>query len=83
MSLVGPRPMSVRDVNLFDQGMQRRRFGVRPGCTCLWQISGRSELPFETWLELDLQYIDQWSIGLDLKILLLTLPTVIKGSGAS
>lgn len=83
MSLVGPRPMSLRDVNLFDKSVQRRRFSVRPGCTCLWQISGRSELPFDKWLELDLQYIEQWSLLLDLKILCQTIPTVIKGSGAS
>ena len=83
MSLVGPRPMSQRDVNLFDQSVQRRRFGVRPGCTCLWQISGRSDLPFEEWLQFDLQYINNWSLWLDIKILLKTLPAVIRGAGAS
>lgn len=82
MSLVGPRPMSVRDVELFDQSVQRRRFSVRPGCTCLWQISGRSNLPFDKWLELDLQYINNWSVLLDVKILLLTVPSMIKGDGA-
>ena len=82
MSLVGPRPMSMRDVNLFDKGIQRKRFSVRPGLTCIWQISGRSNLPFEKWLELDLQYIDHWSLGLDIKILLKTIPEVLKGSGA-
>lgn len=82
MSLVGPRPMSQRDVGLFDQGIQRKRFSVKPGLTCLWQVSGRSNLPFEKWLELDLAYIDNWSLKLDVKILLKTVPVVLKGSGA-
>lgn len=82
MSLVGPRPMSLRDVNLFDKGIQRKRFSVKPGLTCLWQISGRSQLPFTRWLELDLEYIEQWSIGLDIKILLKTVPAILKGTGA-
>ncbi len=83
MSLVGPRPMSVRDVLLFDKGIQRKRFSVRPGIACLREISGRSELTFDRWLELDLEYIDTWSLGLDLRILLRTVPVVLKGSGAS
>ncbi len=83
MSLVGPRPMSIRDVGLFDQSVQRRRFSVRPGCTCLWQISGRSNLPFDKWLALDLQYINNWSVMLDIKILLLTVPSLVRGTGAS
>ncbi len=82
MSLVGPRPMSTRDVNLFDEGIQRKRFSVKPGLTCLWQISGRSQLPFSEWLRLDLQYIEQWSLSLDFKILLKTIPVVLKGEGA-
>ena len=82
MSLVGPRPMSLRDVGLFDRSIQRKRFSVRPGLTCLWQVSGRSNLPFEKWLELDLAYIDGWSLTLDFKVLLKTIPTVLKGSGA-
>jgi exopolysaccharide biosynthesis polyprenyl glycosylphosphotransferase len=82
MSLVGPRPMSVRDVDLFDQGIQRKRFSVKPGLTCLWQVSGRSLLPFSKWLELDLFYIDNWSLALDFKILLRTIPVVLKGTGA-
>jgi exopolysaccharide biosynthesis polyprenyl glycosylphosphotransferase len=82
MSLVGPRPMSLRDVNLFDKGAQRKRFSVRPGLTCLWQISGRSNLPFSEWLRLDLAYIDNWSLWLDFKILFRTIPVVLKGSGA-
>jgi exopolysaccharide biosynthesis polyprenyl glycosylphosphotransferase len=82
MSLVGPRPMSIRDVDLFDKGIQRKRFSVKPGITCLWQISGRSNLPFSKWLELDLKYIETWSLYLDFKILLKTIPVVFKGSGA-
>jgi exopolysaccharide biosynthesis polyprenyl glycosylphosphotransferase len=82
MSLVGPRPMSQRDVELFDKGIQRKRFSVKPGLTCIWQISGRSNLSFERWLELDLKYIDEWNLWMDLKILFKTFPVVLKGSGA-
>jgi exopolysaccharide biosynthesis polyprenyl glycosylphosphotransferase len=82
MSLVGPRPMSVRDVDLFDRGVQRRRFSVKPGITCLWQISGRSNLPFSKWLELDLWYIENWSLGLDVRILAKTVPAVLGRAGA-
>jgi exopolysaccharide biosynthesis polyprenyl glycosylphosphotransferase len=77
MSLVGPRPMSIRDVDLFDKGIQRKRFSVKPGLTCIWQISGRSNLPFEKWLELDLQYIENWCLWLDFKILFKTIPVVL------
>jgi len=83
MSLVGPRPMSNRDVELFDKGVQRKRFSVRPGITCLWQVSGRSNLSFDEWLKLDLRYIDSWSFWLDLQILLKTIPAVFRGSGAA
>lgn len=82
MSLVGPRPMSTRDVDRFDDGIQRRRFSVKPGLTCLWQISGRSRLPFSEWLRLDLHYIEHWSLSLDFKILWKTIPAVLKGEGA-
>jgi len=82
MSLVGPRPMALRDYNLFDQDWHRRRFSVRPGITCLWQTMGRSEIPFDKWMQLDMNYIDNWSLWLDLKILLKTIPVVLKGSGA-
>ena len=82
MSLVGPRAMSERDVALFDRGVQRKRFSVKPGITCLREISGRSKLSFEQWLELDLRYIDQWSLLLDLSILLRTIPVVLRGAGA-
>jgi exopolysaccharide biosynthesis polyprenyl glycosylphosphotransferase len=83
MSLVGPRPLPVRDYEGFDKDWQRRRFSVRPGITCLWQINGRSSIPFEKWMQLDLQYIDGWSLWLDFEILLKTIPAVLKGSGAA
>jgi exopolysaccharide biosynthesis polyprenyl glycosylphosphotransferase len=83
MSLVGPRPLPVRDYQGFDQDRQRRRFSVRPGLTCLWQINGRSEVSFDHWMDLDMQYIDQWSFWLDLKILMKTIPAVMKGTGAA
>jgi exopolysaccharide biosynthesis polyprenyl glycosylphosphotransferase len=83
MSLVGPRAMSLRDYQFFNEDWQRRRFSVRPGITCLWQVKGRSSIPFEQWMELDMQYIDRWSLWLDLKILALTIPAVLKGSGAA
>lgn len=83
MSLVGPRAMSLRDYQLFDQDWQRRRFSVKPGITCLWQINGRNAIPFEQWMELDMQYIDKWSLWLDLKILVRTVPAVLRGTGAA
>jgi exopolysaccharide biosynthesis polyprenyl glycosylphosphotransferase len=83
MSLVGPRPFPLRDYQGFDHDWQRRRFSVRPGITCLWQINGRSSIPFEKWMELDMQYIDQWSLWMDLKILAKTIPAVLKGAGAA
>jgi exopolysaccharide biosynthesis polyprenyl glycosylphosphotransferase len=83
MSLVGPRPLPVRDHDGFDQDWQRRRFSVRPGITCLWQVNGRSNISFEKWMELDMQYIDQWSLWLDFKILCKTIPAVLRGSGAA
>jgi exopolysaccharide biosynthesis polyprenyl glycosylphosphotransferase len=82
MSLVGPRPLPLRDYEGFNQDWQRRRFSVRPGLTCLWQIAGRSTIPFETWMQLDLEYIDGWSLWLDMQILLRTIPAVLKGFGA-
>jgi exopolysaccharide biosynthesis polyprenyl glycosylphosphotransferase len=83
MSLVGPRAMSMRDYNLFDQDWQRRRFSVKPGITCLWQVRGRNSVPFDKWMELDMQYIDKWSLWLDLKILAQTVPAVLRGNGAA
>jgi exopolysaccharide biosynthesis polyprenyl glycosylphosphotransferase len=83
MSLVGPRPMSLRDVNMFSLHVQRRRFSVRPGLACLREVSGRSRLSFDEWLYLDLKYIDEWSMWMDIKILFLLVPSVIRGDGAS
>jgi exopolysaccharide biosynthesis polyprenyl glycosylphosphotransferase len=83
MSLVGPRPLPVRDVHQFTQAALMRRFSVTPGLTCLWQISGRSTVRFDEWIRLDLQYIDEWSLGLDLEILAKTVPAVFKGTGAA
>ena len=82
MSLVGPRPLPVRDYEGFDKDWQRRRFSVKPGITCLWQVQGRTSIPFEKWMELDLEYIDKWSLRLDFEILLRTIPTVLRGTGA-
>ena len=79
---MGPRPLPVRDYNGFNQDWHRRRLSVRPGITCLWQINGRSCIPFEKWMELDMEYIDKWSLWLDLKILTKTIPAVLNGSGA-
>ena len=83
MSLVGPRPLPVRDVDRFTEAALMRRFSIRPGVTCLWQISGRSDLTFDDWIRLDLKYIDEWSIALDLQILVQTFPAVLRGTGAS
>jgi len=82
MSLVGPRPLPVRDVSRFDRAALMRRFSVKPGLTCLWQVNGRSDTDFENWINLDLKYIDEWSLGLDFKILWQTVPTVLTGRGA-
>jgi exopolysaccharide biosynthesis polyprenyl glycosylphosphotransferase len=83
MSLVGPRPLPVRDYEGFDEDWQRRRFSVKPGITCLWQVNGRSNISFDRWMKLDLQYMDEWSLWLDMKILVKTIPAVMKGSGAA
>lgn len=83
MSLVGPRPLPVRDYDGFDQDWQRRRFSVCPGITCLWQVNGRSNVSFDKWMKLDMEYIDNWSLTLDFKILIMTIPAVLRGSGAA
>lgn len=81
MSLVGPRPLPVRDVERIDVRWHKRRFSVKPGITCLWQASGR-EPDFEEWIKADMEYIDGWSLGLDMKILLKTIPAVLLRQGA-
>ena len=82
MSLVGPRPPLPEEVARYEK-WQRRRLSMKPGLTGLWQVSGRSDLPsFDQWMELDLAYIDNWSLTLDMKILLRTIPTVLSGRGA-
>ena len=83
MSVVGPRPLSVRDALRMEEAWQKRRFSVKPGLTCLWQVSGRSNLSFEQWMQLDLEYIDHWSLGLDASILLRTIPAIVLARGAS
>jgi exopolysaccharide biosynthesis polyprenyl glycosylphosphotransferase len=83
MSLVGPRPLPVDEVRRFDNLAHRRRLSVKPGLTCLWQVSGRNQITdFKDWVRLDLEYIDNWSFWLDLKILLVTVPVVLRGTGA-
>jgi exopolysaccharide biosynthesis polyprenyl glycosylphosphotransferase len=81
MSFVGPRPAVVEEVRQYEP-WQRRRLSMPPGLTCLWQVSGRNDLSFEEWMKLDLEYIDNWSLWLDLKIALRTVPAVILGKGA-
>jgi exopolysaccharide biosynthesis polyprenyl glycosylphosphotransferase len=83
MSLVGPRPLPVNEVKRFNDLAHRRRLSVKPGLTCLWQISGRNEVKdFRDWVRLDLEYIDNWSLWLDFKILCRTVPAVLAGTGA-
>ncbi len=83
MSLVGPRPLPVDETRRFDDLAHRRRLSVKPGLTCLWQISGRNDVrDFREWVRLDLEYIDNWSLWLDLKILVRTIPIVLSGAGA-
>jgi exopolysaccharide biosynthesis polyprenyl glycosylphosphotransferase len=83
MSLVGPRPLPLRDYEGFNEDWQRRRFSVKPGITCLWQVNGRSGISFDQWMLLDLQYMDEWSLWLDFKILAKTVPAVLRGVGAA
>jgi exopolysaccharide biosynthesis polyprenyl glycosylphosphotransferase len=82
MSLVGPRPLPVRDVERIEVRWHKRRFSIKPGITCLWQVNGRSEIGFEDWVRMDLEYIDSWSLVLDIIILMKTIPAVFKGPGA-
>jgi exopolysaccharide biosynthesis polyprenyl glycosylphosphotransferase len=81
MSLVGPRPLPLTETQALHGGY-RRRLAMRPGLTCLWQVSGRNDLTFAEWMTLDLEYVDRWTLGLDLAILLRTLPAIVSGRGA-
>lgn len=82
MSLVGPRPAVPEEVEQYKR-WQRRRLRMRPGLTCLWAVAGRDRLDFDTWMKLDMQYIDNWSLALDWKIILRTIPRVMTGKGAN
>jgi exopolysaccharide biosynthesis polyprenyl glycosylphosphotransferase len=82
MSLVGPRPLPVRDYEGFSEDWHRRRLSVRPGMTGLWQVYSRDHQAFDEWMKLDLEYIDRWSLLLDVKVMLFTLPAMLRGSGA-
>jgi exopolysaccharide biosynthesis polyprenyl glycosylphosphotransferase len=81
MSLVGPRPLPISEARGVSQA-HRRRFTMRPGLTCLWQVQGRSDIPFASWMRMDLEYVDRWSLWLDTKLLILTIPAVLTGRGA-
>jgi len=83
MSLVGPRPLPLYEVEAFQKSEHRRRLSVKPGITCIWQAGGRNSITsFEEWVEMDLRYIDNWSFWLDIKILIKTVPAVLFGWGA-
>jgi exopolysaccharide biosynthesis polyprenyl glycosylphosphotransferase len=82
MSIVGPRPAIPSEVAQYEP-WQRRRLSVRPGITCVWQVSGRNKIGFEEWMYLDMRYIDHWSFKEDIKIILKTVPVVLTGRGAS
>ncbi|MCW1912697.1 sugar transferase [Luteolibacter sp. GHJ8] len=84
MSLVGPRPLPIYEVDAFEKSEHRRRLSVKPGITCEWQAGGRNKITsFEQWVEMDLRYIDNWSLWLDIKILFRTIPAVLLGRGAN
>ena len=83
MSLVGPRPMAMYELPHIERSEHRRKLSVRPGLTCIWQVSGRNQITsFEEWVDLDLKYIDNWSLWLDIKLLVLTIPAVLFAKGA-
>jgi exopolysaccharide biosynthesis polyprenyl glycosylphosphotransferase len=82
MTIVGPRPAVPREVAQYKL-WQRRRLSVRPGLTCYWQVSGRNEIGFEEWMQLDLRYVDNWSLKVDAELILKTFPVVVFGKGAS
>jgi lipopolysaccharide/colanic/teichoic acid biosynthesis glycosyltransferase len=81
MSIVGPRPPLPNEVRQYKR-WQRRRLSVRPGITCTWQVSGRNGISFDRWMELDLEYIDNWSLSRDMRICLQTIPAVLSARGA-
>jgi exopolysaccharide biosynthesis polyprenyl glycosylphosphotransferase len=81
MSLVGPRPLPVHEATSIGREF-RRRFSMKPGITCLWQVNGRSTVPFRQWMQYDVQYVDHWSIWLDAQLLVKTIPAVFSGKGA-
>ncbi|MFO7762020.1 MAG: sugar transferase [Thermodesulfobacteriota bacterium] len=80
MSLVGPRPPLPEEVDLY-QPWYRRRLSMKPGLTCIWQVTNRNDTRFEVWMQQDLEYIDNWSLILDLKLLLQTIPVILRGTG--
>ena len=82
MSIVGPRPPVPDEVSQYE-AWQRRRLSVRPGLTCIWQVSGRNQISFEQWMIMDMQYIDNWSLARDFNLIFRTVPVVITGRGAS
>jgi exopolysaccharide biosynthesis polyprenyl glycosylphosphotransferase len=83
MSLVGPRPLPLHEIKAIANSAHRRRLSMKPGVTCLWQISGRSDITdFDEWVKLDVDYIDRWSIWEDLRILIMTIPAVLFRKGA-
>jgi lipopolysaccharide/colanic/teichoic acid biosynthesis glycosyltransferase len=82
MSLVGPRPLPIRDFKLFYKNQHRRRFSVKPGITGRWQVEGRSDVDFEEWMALDLEYIDNWKLFDDIEILFKTVIAVARCKGA-
>jgi len=81
MSLVGPRPALPEEFLDYTE-RERRRLLVKPGVTCIWQVSGRSDVDFDTWIDMDIEYIQEWSLRMDLMLLVKTLPAVITGRGA-
>ena len=80
MSLVGPRPPIPAEVEDYEW-WQRRRLSVKPGLTCIWQVEGRNNIAFDDWMKMDLEYIDRWSLWLDLKLLVRTVPAIVRGTG--
>jgi exopolysaccharide biosynthesis polyprenyl glycosylphosphotransferase len=83
MSLVGPRPLPIYEVEQFERAAHRRRLSMKPGLTCIWQIRGRNKVTdFQEWVKMDLEYIDNWSVFLDIYIVLATIPVVLLGRGA-